>query len=98
MARWWRVKQRIMKLVKLLGSMSWHGTAQDADGGGLQSLAGRALARLDGKDGVVAIMQRFRLEEARFEMAKAAWLGRWTKNIRGGVDVKTGARLDKLMR
>lgn len=97
-ARWWWVKQRTMKLVKLLGFMSWHGTAQDADGGGLQSLAGRALVRLDGKDGVVAIMQRFRLEEARFEMAKAAWLGRWTKNIRGGVDVKTGARLDKLMR
>lgn len=97
-ARWWRVKQRTMKLVKLLGSMSWHGTAQDADGGGLQSLAGRALARLHGKDGVVAIMQRSRLEEARFEMVKAAWLGRWTENIRGGVDVKTGARLDKLMR
>lgn len=97
-ARWWRVKQRTMRLVKLLGSSSWHGAAQGADDGGLQSLTGRVLARLDGKDDVVAIMQRFRLEEARFETAKAAWLGRWTKNIRGGVDVKTGARLDKLMR
>lgn len=96
-ARWWRVKQRTMRLVKLLGSTSWRGTAQGGDDGGLQSLAGKVLARLDGKDSVVAVMQQFRLEEARFEMAKAAWLGRWTKNIRGGVDRRTGARLDKLM-
>ncbi|KAK1833496.1 hypothetical protein QBC39DRAFT_346172 [Podospora conica] len=42
-------------------------------------------------------MQRFRLEEARFEMAKTIWLERWTNKIRDGVDEKTGARLDKLM-